>query len=218
MFLHPIPTQLWFVRNLFALVILSPVIYFLIKHLKFYIVGALLIAWFIEVEFYANGFRSVAFYFTGAYIGINNIKITNLKISKTYIILPIIWFLLVLIKTHLKINGDESLLTLSLLHKASVLFGIASIWTNYDLIFKDNITIKPKMFAIFKYSFFIYIFHDPLLTVIKNWLYFSYGESESTLFIIYIIAPIITLVIVLSTGRSIKMYIPKLYKIITGNR
>lgn len=45
LFLNPIPYQLWFLRDLIVLVLFSPIIYLLIKHLKWIPLIVFLILW-----------------------------------------------------------------------------------------------------------------------------------------------------------------------------
>ena len=68
------------------------------------------------------------------------------------------------------------------------------------------------------YSFFIYVFHEPLLTVIKKGMLFLLGTTPPSLLAVYILSAITTVVICILVSKALKIMFSSFYNIITGAR
>lgn len=66
-FIKPIPYQLWFIRDLIILVFLSPILYWLIKYLKLYIIFIFLVCWICTFNFIILTSDSLFFFTLGAF-------------------------------------------------------------------------------------------------------------------------------------------------------
>jgi hypothetical protein len=75
----PAAFPFWFIRNLMVVVVLSPAIFLLVKHLKTVGIAALLILWFFGLLINVKGFspECIAFFAAGTYFGINKINIVE---------------------------------------------------------------------------------------------------------------------------------------------
>ena len=84
---NPINTPLWFIRDLMVLVIASPVIWWLIKQLKFGIIVLLGLIWFFSlgerIGFPELCHQSLFFFPLGAYVGINKVDFVNFILKKS---------------------------------------------------------------------------------------------------------------------------------------
>lgn len=212
--LSPLPYQLWFLRDLMLLVLVSPVIFLLIKYLKVYSIVFGLIPWFLGYYSTIINSDSPLFFIIGGYLAIFN-KLQTLQLKQYSFLLFTTWILLVLTHTILLYNGVSLYNTnLMILNKITILVGIFVIWSVYDNFDIESKSINPLL----GYSFFLYVFHEPILTIIKKGLYFLIGNSEHASFIVYLLAPCITIVISLSVGILLKKNLPKIYNIATGGR
>lgn len=75
----PIVPQFWFIRNLMVMVLVSPIIYYLIK--KMGCLGVLIVIglWIVNVwEFGIPGTMGLSFFILGAYLGLKKISLYNL--------------------------------------------------------------------------------------------------------------------------------------------
>lgn len=208
-FLHPVGTyQLWFLRDLFIIVLFSPVIYYLLKYLKIIIVICFTAIWIMGLNYFIST-EAITFFSIGAYIALHNQNL-SLHIVKNKIIPYLftgLWFAICISVTHWQLNYAW--------HSLGIICGIIALWTLYDLIYPalNKLILNSPIYSL---SFFIYLVHEPLLTVIKKTLY-SISGSQLT-FIIYIIAPIICIITCIILGNILKKGTPKLYYILTGGR
>jgi surface polysaccharide O-acyltransferase-like enzyme len=213
---NPLPFQLWFLRDLMILVVFSPLLFFALKYLRGL---AILLAFIPWISGYFYGFintDSLLFFMLGGYLAIFD-KLVMFDGKKYAYLLFSLWILLVIINSIFLFQGISIFyFWMSVLNKSTLLIGIVAIWTIYDKLHgKINIaTINP----IINFSFFLYAFHEPVLTMTKKSLFFILGNSQHVSFSVYILAPILTIVLSLSVGFLSKKYIPKIYYLATGGR
>ena len=93
-----------------------------------------------------------------------------------------------------------------------------AVWGIYDLWFKNYDLSSKKYYNIAKLSFFLFVFHEPILTIVKKAMFYALGTNEIKSLLIYLVAPIVTITICLITGYIIKNKTSKLNSLITGNR
>ena len=205
-YVNPIPFQLWYIADLIKCVIVSPVIYYLVKKIGKVSGPILIILWFFRIlEF------SISLFSLGAFIAINNIQF-NVKVKKTtYIIIAIIFLSLNFIKIYF--SSSQSVY-LDMLSQIVIILGMISIWIGYD-----QYSIKlNSFFDITKYSFFIYLCHEPLQSVIIRILLKLLSNIYMKYMIVYVISPILTIFICIVIAKFLDKYMNKLYKILTGGR
>ena len=217
-FINPIPYQLWFLRDLIVLTILSPMIYFLVKKMGAIFLIVVSFFWFLNQDNYFFTSESILFFSTGIYIVLQKRELTLKKANNTLTFLFLTgWILFLILKTTLEFyNGSSIYSILSL--KIAILFGILAFWTLYDLLFWKN-TQKLKGFNnVFDFSFFIYLFHEPVLTIIKKGLFFVLGKEEKNYLTVYFFSGFLIIILSLLTGVILKKTVPKIYSFISGNR
>jgi len=217
LFLHPIPFQLWSIKELIILSLLSPILYFLIKQFKYAVTIIFFIAWFSNLNLYIFSSDSISFFSFGATLSI--LKSERLKIicTKKHLAFVYIWLTICFFATILDYQNFQNKVLFDLLKQIGILFGIVSIWVLYDLLPKYKNIEERKFFKFFSFSFFIYAFHLPLITFVRAIL-FRFGNTEFISFSIYILAPIIVICFILVTGYYWKKVFPRFYKIISGGR
>lgn len=213
---NPLPFQLWFLRDLIILVVFSPILFFAIKYLKEL---AILLAFIPWIYGYSYGFintDSLLFFMLGGYLAIFD-KLVSLDGKKYAYWLFLLWILLVILNTIFLFQGISIFVFwMSVLNKITLLVGVVAIWTIYDQI-RGYTNIKAFN-PIFSFSFFLYAFHEPVLTMTKKGLFFILGNNQHISFSVYLLAPFLTILLSLSIGFLAKKYIPKIYKIATGGR
>lgn len=220
-FINPLPYQLWFIRDLFVMVIFSPIIYWLIRFLRLFPVLLLSVIWFVffDFSFYILSNEALLFFFIGSYFAINkNNFIFNIFDNKYYFLFFILWIVILFIKTQLIQMNLELDLIIGFLPKLSILIGIISLWTIYDIVMKGKTQPNKIILFLTSFSFFIYAFHEPTLILIKKGLFYILGSEEIIGLMIYFVAPIITIFISIFVAYFLKKYIPKFYYLITGGR
>jgi surface polysaccharide O-acyltransferase-like enzyme len=212
-FITPIPYQLWFIRDLFVIVFFSPIWYILLKNLKWGLLIPIILLWLCDFESFNNSLEALLFFLIGSYIALySKSTITFIGKQRTVYFL-FLWAVFLLAKIgFLYFNASTILVTL--LHKISILTGIRAVWNSYDYFSND----KQSNSSWYGITFFIYAFHEPVLTFFKKGLFFALGTSESQYFLVYFVAPILTIALSYLIGQILKKHFTFIYEIITGGR
>jgi len=219
LFYLPISAQLWFIRDLIILILLSPLFYKALKSIPKITLLACFILWYFNVPVYIFSNEALLFFLAGSYVGIQKILPQNFyKISFSPLILVLIWIVLEIIKTLVIEEHIYIIWLITLLRKTAIITGIVAIWYSYDVLYKNDDISAKKYYPLFQYSFWIFVTHQPLLNIIKKGLNYAMGFTNSTSFIIYILSPIITLLIIIPLAILLRKYVPKVYYISTGGR
>lgn len=84
----PIDGPLWYVRNLMIMVVISPIIAYMIKFTKWYLILIMTILWIIQIPPFNKGI-GIAFYFfsLGGYLRVFDYHVENLQRYAKYLIL-----------------------------------------------------------------------------------------------------------------------------------
>lgn len=203
----PISYQFWFVRDLFIFCLFSPLLYFLLKKIKFsiFLIG---IIWYFQI---IPNFTGIFFFTFGCYFSIYDVDFLSFfkKFDKIGYILYAILATLDLLTKGMNYNWY--------IHSLGILFGVISILnlSAYLLkkqIFKENVFLSEA-------SFFIFAMHEPLLTFLrKGFFILLKPKVEVTILGIYFASTFIVIVIGLFSFYTLKRLFPKFTKIITGGR
>jgi surface polysaccharide O-acyltransferase-like enzyme len=218
-FIDPIAYQLWFIRDLVVLVFLSPIVWLLVKYLKYAIVPVLVFTWAIDFNFIIFSNEALLFFVLGAFFSLYEKKLVETDFSTNHKLYLFLWLTLNFCKTILFYMDYDNAIVLTFLLKTSIIMGVLALWSLYDFLFKNRHSEIPDKFnLLIPFSFFIYVFHEPTLTIIKKACFYIMGKTEFASFAIYIIAPFLTIFISCFIGYYLKQWTPKFYKVTTGGR
>lgn len=209
--LYPQSYQLWFLRELiFVSFFLTPIIYLCIKYFKGYYIFFVLVIWlFFSKSIYQGIHPAVTFFSLGAYISINKLNV-EFKINPFLLfIISILWSFLIFLHFLLKINNDLFL-------NLSILTGILVVWYSYDFF---GLNSKLTNFSILSFSFFLYLFHEPVLSFVMKLIFkFLHRNLNVASFFAYLLTPLFTIFIVLQIGIQLKKRLSNVYEIYVGGR
>lgn len=212
-FIHPhVFYQLWFIRDLIVCVILSPLIYFAVKYLREMFIAILLVIWFNMWEIGFITTTSILFFSTGMYMEIYRDSWVEYRFRSVWFwIIPVIWISSCFIFAYNDYASYASLFS-------DITLGIISIWIAYDLLYESSLSRFVGM-EILSLGFFLFLVHEPLLTIIKKVLIATIGTGNdwNELFI-YFISPLIVIAILIPIGLYTKKHFSKTYKFLTGGR
>jgi surface polysaccharide O-acyltransferase-like enzyme len=212
--LNPIPYQLWFLRDLMFLVLLSPIIYLFIKNLKIVFLLILLLIWFNGIRLFVISNEAVLFFSIGAYFQLKSVSLQTYVPTKYVIGITSLWIGSILFRLILLTYSSSSFFENLYLLKLSIILGIFSVWFLYDKVIKEEFLPKLAQWKIFGFSFFLYLVHEPTLTIFKKVL-FKLANSSA---LIYLIAPILTIITCLILAVGVSNSFPRIYGLLTGNR
>jgi len=212
----PIPYQLWFVRDLIMLTIWSPLIWYLTKSTRGAWLVILAFLWIKAPKTFELFSNEALFFFTlGCALAIENNDLVNHRFSKylSYCLL-VLWLLIVLLAAYL-FTFNRAVFFLNALNNLGIVIGVISVWSLYDHFNQEYIARYSFLFG---YSFFIFVFHEPLLTVLKKGMFFLIGKTNFSSFLIYVVAPVIAIIVSMLVCYFFKWSAPRLYNIATGGR
>jgi putative membrane protein len=221
-FNNPLVYQLWFLRDLMCLFILSPIIYLLVKYIKWLYIAILVVLWLevfgFQIPFLDN--KSILFFSLGAFIAINNQGILLKKYNNNLLYICVLgWLLFVIAETIINTYYSVGHISALMLLKINTLWGGYSVWVAYDLFFKNKEKLNNNLGKLSSYTFFIYLYHEPLLNIVKQGLlYFAGGDKVFLRLIVYFISPAIAVMLCVLVAQLLQKYILSIYKIITGGR
>jgi surface polysaccharide O-acyltransferase-like enzyme len=175
-FINPIPYQLWFVRDLMVLIILSPLLYQGIKHYWRLLLALAFIGWILVPDVWQNSSEALLFFIVGASLSVHQPQRIENNYARFSIIWMFFWMLLVLLKTALQFANVPQELIFGIF-KLSVLVGVFACWSFYDRLFRDTQNTNKALLKLSAFTFFIYASHEPVLTVFKKVLFVILGET-----------------------------------------
>ncbi|MBC7957620.1 MAG: acyltransferase [Cytophagales bacterium] len=198
--------HLWFLRDLFVLVLLSPLIHQLIRISRGWVSLALLLLWLLDVD---NGLVSkdaLFFFIIGCHLAIAGRSIFWGDMLGPVAILG--W-------VGLKTFGGE----LHLLEtKAWILCG--TLGALYVSGFVQRLPSVPEVLRrASRYSFLVFVAHEPLLTVVRR-VYFDVLEpvAAADLFVAYFAIVAITVSALIVVFCVAERLTPRLLDVMTGGR
>lgn len=214
-FNEPIPYQLWFLKDLIVMVFLSPIIYFAVKNTREVFLCIVFGFWLFNQDTIFLTSEALLFFSLGMYINIQHKKAIEIT-TKSTLLIAAVWFGLLFTKTVLGFyDSPKAYETLML--KASIIVGLLSFWTLYDLFAKSK-TEATSLDKWVGFSFFLYAFHEPFFTIIKKAFFSVLPKTPVSYFLVYGIAPLLIIAIALIVGKILKDKLNPFYALITGNR
>lgn len=222
---NPFAFQLWFLAQLFIMSIVSPLIYFLIKKVKFIFPVILACLWFMDKHLVVGGytlFNSDAYMFftLGAYIAINELNFKTLyektETKKLWIISFVLWIAVVTAYTLFSATAENSSYIQLILFKLSEILGITSVWLSYDRV-SERLLNHPVTKTLTENNFMVYLLHEPLLHIIFMST-ITYFKADIVHILLYFVLPVIIILFCAYIGKLIRNKCPKLNSILTGGR
>lgn len=214
---YPYNFPLWYMRDLIVACILSPILYFLIKRTGKWFIFILVVMYFgnISSPIPGTGTTTLLFFSIGAYLAINrkNIVIEARKIGRYCYVFTIVF---ILMATYF--SGQRS----EIGHYFICGYVLTSIVSFFKLASYLVETKRVKVNRVLTSSvFFIYVFHT-------NWFVSLYDRVlhkfctiiglDPINIITYVTTPFVKVGICIIVFVLIERYMPKMGRVLTGNR
>lgn len=205
-FLLPINFPLWFIKHLIIIVLFTPFLYYLLKHiyLRFILISA-----FFITSFYFDIALSFLFFCVGAWFAIHKTNI-EYRIKKSWLIL----FLLLTLISGVVLSMYDIIGTYTFYLS---IFPLLLLWFGYDLLVHKGIEFKC-LNKVLPFTFFIYVFHEPTLNIFKKLILFLGNNTEISYWLCYIFSPIIMVFFSFLIGKLWRKQFPKSFSIAVGKR
>jgi surface polysaccharide O-acyltransferase-like enzyme len=211
---QPIMYQFWFIRELIIISLLTPLLYWLIKKLGVYFILIVGTLWYSGIDIHPIfKMQSVLFFTIGAYLALKKSNLNYFDVK-----MPVIGFLFCSVTLLDAVVMEYTLWSQwsSYLHRGEILLGILFFWVFSRAIVESRCGIFIKQLSV--YTFFLYAFHEPVMTLLTKVIYSIVPYQQSAIdIILYFGIPLVTITISVLTGTIIKRYFPGFFSIITGS-
>lgn len=213
LFIKPAGFHLWFLRDLILFVLLSPVLFKVIKKFRW---AAFL--FFIALTGWMSRFW-ISYFVLGGILAICYPKaIDALRIRKRLVICCILTFLAYCILSSIGLVELRNEIVKNYFTQLFIIVPIIAIWGSYDIIVDQDFLPSKSFSSILSCTFFIYLFHEPAFNIIKKIGLKLFGINDISLISLYLINPIIMIVFSILIALFLKKKIPTFYKILVGGR
>jgi peptidoglycan/LPS O-acetylase OafA/YrhL len=206
----PMAFQLWFLRNLILLVLFSPIWYLAFKYLKWGWLVILFVSNYLSLHYFPV-YALFWFSLGGALIKVNMTK----EQPKLGIVSLIIFLCLCFIQLFYPDSGLWTHLKIPV-----VFLGVTAIWFMYAVLVPQSFSLSSHKWLakVCSFTFFIYLFHEPTLNIVRKLVVFALGKNETGYLVSYLVSPWIFIVLAIMIGIIFNRYIPKIYGIAVGGR
>lgn len=203
----PIDGPLWYVRNLMIMVVISPIISYMMKYTKWYLILIMTILWIIQIPPFNKGI-GIAFYFfsLGGYLRMFDYHVENLQRYAKYLIIA--YPIYVIYAFLMQSNSD------SWDFQLGILLGIGAIFSLTIHFIKCGSENCKFTKILSETSFFIYCLHDLLLQFLKPFFSEILGTGDSA----YISLIVVDIALCFGFFYVLKRISPKVTSLLMGGR
>jgi succinoglycan biosynthesis protein ExoH len=213
---HPVAFQFWFVRDLFLTVLLSPLLWLLLKRVPYLALAALSVVWLVNYDL-GIFFRPdvLFFFFLGGFVRTRRI---NVGISwRATMVLVALYVALVTARAWAPQVVDEPTLMLAAMTRVMRLLGVLACWGFFLRVSRSSIGRSLARWGAL--AFFLHALHFPLLAEVKLLLWNALPEVNDFWMVIhYLVSVIVTIVIALGIGVMLSVRAPRVFGLLNGGR
>ena len=206
----PVLCPLWYIRNLMVLVILSPILYYIIRYTRLFIPLFFCFFW-VNSHDSAYTFQSLTMFSLGAYFPICNRN--PIEIFDKYIVLFVCAFLLFATMDilHLYVSIPFAFP----IHRLSLVAN-----TFFCICFLGDFMYRHHLYSSFllKSAFFVFCIHYPFVTFLRSFFIRISGSSDIVLVLFYLGSIICITLLCVIVFKVVKLIMPGFLNYITGNR
>ncbi|WP_156461997.1 acyltransferase [Rhizobium sp. Leaf311] len=210
----PLNVPLYFLRDLFVCILLSPILAFLVRRYAWATLGVLLVitAW-PEVTLFIVQKKSILFSFTlGIALALYKIDLKALDAHAVKITAAVLGASAIL-ATALYFTGPDFPFELELLRNLLAVFGAMGLWASSSLLIRSK--AGKRLSETGSLSFWIFCAHYPLLVMM--WMVWNRGGPDFYP-AFYLGAVALSFIILVISNAQVRSKLPKLYAVLTGSR
>lgn len=218
----PVPFQLWFIRVLFIYNLAYPAIRWCVTTKAWYFFFPIVIFfWLMTFGMGLIEGEGLLFFSLGLCIQKFGFDIsTPQKWWK-----PLHWMAIFLIasftKTTLAFHLDNEVISqailLILLHKLTIVSGLIAAWFGLNALVRSS--MQQRWFIkLSAFSFIIYALHVPIITYAIDPVFTLINQWKHYRLITYIALPLLVIILCIAIGWMLRTLVPKVYRILTGER
>jgi succinoglycan biosynthesis protein ExoH len=213
---HPLAFQFWFVRDLFLTVLLSPLLWLLLKRVPYAGGAALFSAWLFNYDLEIFFRPDVIFFFyAGALIRLKRVEI-GITVRST-VVLCSLYLVLVTARALAPAIFDEATPLLAGFTRLMRLVGVLACWGLFLRLAEMRVGAILSRWGPF--AFFLYAAHFPLMAELKLILWDLLPEVNDFWMVAhYLISVFLTIVLCLGAATLLARYVPGVFGLLNGGR
>lgn len=201
---------LWYVRDLFFMMMLVPAYYWIFKLDKWYIYAIVLIALFFNwnaLEMSVPNTVGLFMFPLGGILRRYSSVVSSCKNITVAVLSSMIWIILYSITLYgYSFHYRYNLMMVS---------GIIAFWAWLDYVPEK---VNAVLIKIAPFSFFLYVTHYYIEKVVKVSVGKIFWGDEIAALMVYFILPMVLVLFLLFVGKIFKKRLPNLYAVMTGGR
>lgn len=206
----PILTQFWYVRDLFLLCAVSPLLYLLLRYTRNWVLFVFAAYWFVTPEVPCTE-SGILFFSIGSVVAMSGRSLLECLVTH---------HVQLLLSMLLLISGDYMLAGTAIgfyWHRVLIFIGVFAIIAFIGmLVQRGRLRDLPWLTGA---SFFIYAAHDPMIRFIRKFsLRLGVTESEWQMVTLYLASVVIDVVVAFVVYSLLRRFAPKFLKFISGGR
>lgn len=210
----PVNVPLYFLRDLFVCILLSPILAFFVKRFALTTLAVLLVitAW-PDLTLFIVQKKSILFSFAlGIALALHKVDLKTLdpyagRITVTVIVAA------ASLATGLYFTGPEFTFSLNLLRNLLAVFGAMGLWASSSLLIQSR--TGRRLSETGSLSFWIFCAHYPLLVMM--WMVWNKGGPDFYP-AFYVGAVMLSFAILIVSNAQVRSKLPALYGVLTGSR
>ena len=207
----PLLCPFWYIRNLFIMCLLSPLLYYIIRYVREGFLILIAVWWLMT---YDNAFipQTILFFSMGAYFSIHEINPLILAIKHKGLFLTLfVLFGISDIAMHTIVGTPINLQA----HRLSLIFNIPALLLLADLCISKGYSSKLLPNA----AFIVFAVHYPIVVVLRKVCAARFSDaSDGVHILLYFVCVIIATLFSLGIYQLLSRYMPKVKNVLSGNR
>lgn len=206
----PCAFQLWFLRDLILIVATSPIWYLLLRYLKWLLVVICFCITYLHVPFVP--FYALFWFLLGGQF----VQVRNRYGGASLTVFTTVVFLFLSIVQQFR----SDMIDWELVKIPIIILGLISVWGLYDMVLGKDFKLSEhrRLTTACQFTFFIYLFHEPTLNIVRKLIVVVLGKNEYGYLISYLTSPWIFTICFVFVGLQFRKYLPKVYHVCTGGR
>ena len=207
----PIAYQFWFIRDLFLLVLASPLVHLAVTRAP--VAGALALGacWTAGIGVGIPSIEGVLFFYLGAWLGMRRADLCRVDRFGTVLVLAFAVLALADAASKDWVVNDY-------LHKGMILVGVAAALHAVGRIRRDG-RLERWLITLSAASFFVFAMHEPALTFVRKVTYRLIAPDTAVATIAaYFAIPLALIAVLAALYFPLKRRLPRLMALATGGR
>lgn len=213
---RPIGFQFWFVRDLFVTVLISPLLFVMLRRAPFLGAIALAVVWFADLDLRIFFRTDVLFFFyLGGLVRMRAIPVEITRTTTLWLLLA--YVALVTLRTVSPYVVDDDALVIVVATKVMRVLGVLACWGIFQ-----SAALSPAGAAIARYggfAFFLHAIHFPLIAAVKAALWSIVpANSQAWMIVHYALSVLLTVSVGMAIGILLARWAPRQFAFLNGGR